>query len=644
MNRIAPLALCALTWLGCPGGGEVPTVDDRVYSEAREPCLSFEPRRQLLFGDLHAHTGYSFDAWGYGNRHDPGAAYDFAKGATVTLPPLDEAGVGTRTAVIDRTLDFAMISDHGEFIGEVELCTDPTSVAYDHSICQGVRDDPDQAALLYGTHTAMPDPERMDLCPDGGLTCIEEAARERWDAIRRAAEEHYDRSEACEFVTFVGYEYTGTPGVSNNHRNVVFRNAGALDLPVTYYEAPTAMGLWEALQDGCLDVDGCDVLTIAHNSNLSNGTMFTHVDPDAVSPEEELYAAELRARMEPLMEVFQHKGDAECRNGFAGLHDDPLCDFEKQWPADADDCGDDTGSGGMRLWGCVSRRDFGRGILGQGLAEADRLGVNPYRMGWIGATDTHNATTGLAPEAPFPGHIGTVDDTPEERLGEGTLTHDAFINNPGGLAAVWAEERSRDSIFDALRRREVYGTSGPRIELRFFAGWDYPEDLCDREDRLALADDGGVPMGARLGAAPATAAVPIFAVWATADPGTDEAPGAPLRQLQVIKGWLDGDGELHEEVVTVAGEPSEPEGPDPETCEPRAVGDGELCARWTDPDFDPSSPAFYYARVVQVPTCRWSTSECLALPEDERPELCDGPEGALSVQERAWSSPIHHSP
>lgn len=645
MKRLTPVALALFAMLGCVGGGgEVPTVDGRVYSEEREPCLSFEPRRQLLFGDLHAHTGYSFDAWGYGNRHDPGAAYGFARGDTVTLPPLDEAGVGTRTAVIDRPLDFAMVSDHAEFIGEVELCTDPTSVAYDHEICAGVREDPDQAALLYGTHTAMPDPERMDLCPDGGVACIEEAARERWAGIRQAAEDHYDRGESCEFVTWVGYEYTGTPGVSNNHRNVVFRNAETLDLPVTYYEAPTAMALWEALQDRCLDVQGCDVLTIAHNSNLSNGTMFTQVDPDATSTEDEVYAAELRARLEPLMEVFQHKGDAECRNGFPGVADDPLCDFEKLWPADAEDCGDGTGSGGMRLWGCVSRRDFARGILGQGLLEEQRLGVDPYRLGFIGATDTHNATVGLAPESPFPGHIGTVDDTPEERLGEGTLTHDAFINNPGGLTGVWAEERSRDSIFDALRRREVYGTSGPRIGLRFFAGWDYPEGLCDQGDRLALADDGGVPMGGVLPSPAAGSSVPTLVAWADADPGTVEEPGAPLRQLQIVKGWLDTEGVFREEVHTVAGDPDVPQGPDPQTCEPLATGSSELCAVWTDPEFDPGEAAFYYARAVQVPTCRWSTHECLELPGDGRPELCDGDDGGLTVQERAWSSPIHHLP
>ncbi len=643
--------------LGCgPSPSDVPEVAARIYTEEREPCADFDARRQLLWGDLHVHTGYSFDAWGYGNRHPAGGGYAFARGEEVTLPPLDENEVGTRTARIDRPLDFAMISDHGEFIGEVLLCTDPTSVAYDHPICAGVREDPDQAALLYGTHTAMPDPARMDLCPDGSTGCIEEAAGERWTAIQEAAEAYYDRTAACEFVTFVGYEYTGTPGVSNNHRNVLFRTAAVPDLPVTYYEAPTAAELWDGLNGGCWEgVDGCDVLTIAHNSNLSNGTMFEQVAPDAGTVAEELRVADLRARMEPLMEVFQHKGDAECRNGPGGAELDPLCDFEKLWPDDADDCGEETGSGGMRLWGCVSRRDFVRGILGRGLEEDDRLGFNPYRLGLLAATDTHNTLAGHTVEDAFPGHIGTVDDTPEERLGDGTLTHDAFINNPGGLAAVWAEEASRDSLFSALRRREVYGTSGPRIAVRFFGGWGLDEGLCEiadrapdagpgAADRVTLADDAGVPMGGVLDASSGSHGAPTLAVWATADPGTDDHPGAGLQRIQIVKGWLDGDGVLREEVIDVAGDTDVGSPPAPDTCATTEGGFESLCAVWTDPDFTPGHPAFYYARVLQVPTCRWSTHECQRLPPDDRPELCDTDDGALVIQERAWTSPIHVGP
>ncbi len=642
MNRIVPFLLPLLLCACDPEGTGVPRPEQTVYTEEREPCADADPRRQLLWGDLHVHTGYSFDAWGYGNRHPSGAGYAFARGEEVVLPPMEEAGGVHRTAQLDRPLDFAMVSDHGEFIGEVLLCTEPDSLGYDAAICEGVREDPDQAALLYGTHTAMPDPQRMDLCPDGTTACIDEATRARWAAIQEAAEDHYDRTSACAFTTFVGYEYTGTPDVSNNHRVVVFRTGAVPDRPVTYYEAPTATELWDTLAADCWEgVDGCDVMTIAHNSNLSNGTMFEQVAPDAGTAGEELRVADLRSMMEPLMEVFQHKGDAECRNGFEGAELDPLCDFEKLWPVDAEDCGDETGSGGMRLWGCVSRRDFARGILGRGLEEGERLGFNPYRLGLLAATDTHNTIAGHALEDEFGGHIGTVDDTAEERLGEGTITHDAFINNPGGLTGVWATENSRDAIFTALRQREVYGTSGPRVELRLFGSWTRDAGLCEASDRLARADDGGVPMGGVLTDPPADGGAPTLAVWATADPGTDERPGVGLQRIQIVKGWLDAGGTLHEQVVDVAGDAATGTAPDPDTCEPGDGGFDSLCAVWTDPDFTPGRPTYYYARVVQVPTCRWSTHECQRLPADERPDLCDTDDGARTLQERAWSSPIH---
>jgi hypothetical protein len=295
----------------------------------------------------------------------------------------------------------------------------------------------------------------------------------------------------------------------------------------------------------------------------------------------------------------------------------------------------------MRLGGCVHRLDFLRNVLLEGLREQRRIGVNPYRLGMIGSTDTHNGTPGHTATIGFPGHIGLSDAAPDERLGWGNVTHDGIINNPGGLVAVWAEQNTREDIFDALRRREVYATSGSRIVLRLFAGSGYPADLCDHADPIAEADAGGVAMGEVLSAGDSTATPTLF-VQAEHDPGSASRPGVLLQRIQIVKGWLDAADETHVAIYDVAGDADN--GASVSTsCELSGPGAESLCAVWTDPDYAADELAFYYARVLENPSCRWSAHECNALGADA-PEACSDPSVPRVVQQRAWSSPIWVGP
>ncbi len=610
----------------------------------RDPCAEHHPWRTALFGDLHVHTLYSFDAGAYETRVTAEEAYRFARGETIQLPPLDANGGGTRPVRLERPLDFAAVTDHGEFLGEVYQCTTPGMPGYESSVCELYRDTRANGALQFGSLLGVAQtPGRFpELCGPDGTGC-EHAARHRWRELQIAAEHAYDRTARCSFTSFVAYEYTNTRQVSNQHRNIVFASARVPYLPVTYFEA-TPEQLWQRLASECIDGDPeCDAISIPHNSNLSNGRLFTpQFETDATEAEQRALL-ELRARIEPIAEIFQHKGDSECRNGLSGTgatERDPLCDFEKLRPPDDEDCEDDLGTGGMRLRGCSHRLDFLRNVLKEGLVLHARVGANPFHFGFIGSTDSHNGAPGLVSSTAFPGHIGTVDDTTTERLGDGNVTHDGIVNNPGGLAGVWAEENSRPAIFAALRRGETFATSGPRIEVRFFGGWALA-DACSatHEAMLARGYEDGVPMGSDLPPLPEAEARPTFVVQGRADAGT-----VPLQRLQIIKGWLDAEGHVHERVIDVEGSAETVPPLDTTTCRASQQGWQERCRTWIDPDFDPHERAFYYARVLENPTCRWSTLQCNALPAAARPAHCNDGVVASEVQHRAWSSPIWFTP
>ncbi len=622
-GALAGVTVAAGSW-GCSDRPAAPV-------EHREPCASVAPLGNPYFGELHVHTAYSPDAMASDVRTGPREAYRFARGEPLDLPPYDAQGRATRTIQLRRPLDFAAVTDHAEMLGEVQICLTPGLEGYDSAACTGLRAivGTDTPAVLGFVDFITPylrasAPARHAFCGPDGQRCLGQASP-IWRAIQDAAEEFYDRSSACRFTTFVAYEWTfNTSQTENLHRNVIFRTASVPALPVSYMEEQTAAGLWAALERDCLERgDGCDVLAIPHNSNLSNGLMF---ESPATAEE-----AAARAAFEPLVEITQHKGDSECRPGVGTT--DELCGFEKMsrntlTPAVAE---------------VFPPLSFVRNALREGLAIERRLGANPFEFGLIGSTDTHASASGATEEADYQGHLF-------EPNAERMLSRDSPAGieaNPGGLAVVWAQENSREALFDAMRRREVYATSGTRPIVRFFAG-DLPSDLCARPDFVEQGYGRGVPMGGRLGPVGEGAAAPRFAVLALADPGVAGAPGTRLQRVQIVKGWIDAQGETHEQIFEVAGDPGNGATVDLATCEPLGAGFDSLCAVWRDPEFDRDQAAFYYPRVVENPSCRWSTWMCnrlgvvcadpASLPEQY--EECCNPAVPRTIQERAWASPI----
>ncbi|MCE2391092.1 MAG: DUF3604 domain-containing protein [Proteobacteria bacterium] len=609
-------------------------------AEASAPaCEQRDPLRQVFFGDLHVHTAFSTDAYVFGTRAGPDDAYRFARGEEIGLPPLDAQGDPLARVRIDRPLDFAAVTDHAEFIGAVGLCGTPGSPAYDHPGCDafqaaGAESPPwsdtlgSFGPLIGRIGGGSPSPE---VCGEDGAVC-REAAAGVWRSTQESAHRFNDGPPGCGFTTFVAYEYSASPELSKVHRNVVFRGESVLPLPISSLDEVEARGLWRRLREECIEAGtGCDVLAIPHNSNLANGRMFALDHREAGDLEQQRDAARLRAELEPLVEMMQIKGDSECRNGLSGvLGSDALCDFEKvrNLPEAPPDCGEGIGRGALMGEGCVSRLDFARYALAEGLREADRIGVNPFKFGLMASTDTHNATPGDVAEWAF--------DPVGWRSANGPHT------NPGGLVAVWAEQNQRDSLFDAMRRRETYGTSGPRHVVRFFGGWEYPDDLCGDPELVARGYAGGVPMGADLPDAPEGLRAPVFVASALADPGTPEHPGGLLQRIQIVKSWADADG-VHQSVIDAAGGPNGA-GVDLETCRPTGAGEKSLCGVWRDPDFDPERRAVYYARVLENPSCRWTARHCTRTPADQRHAVCENPHLPDTVQERSWSSPIWYAP
>jgi hypothetical protein len=629
--------------LGC--APSAPSVTEGEEDETAElaPCRDGDPLRQPFFGETHIHTALSFDAWtGSRIRTGPDDAYAFARGKPLGLPPYDGAGYPTRRVSIDRPLDFAMAADHAEFMGAISLCTNPSSEAWDTRMCRIHRGEEQLPvpAVVAPFARVMTLARGMDqICGPNNEWCRRETAAP-WRLTQEAAERW---NEPCEFTTFVGYEYTYGKGSGQLHRNVVFRNANVTELPLDARTLPEVEDFWAALRRECLDAGtGCDALAIPHSSNVGNGLMFVPDDPGATTQEEQVAKARLRAEMEPLVEMFQYKGDSECRSGLPGVVGaaDELCSFEKWHPEDEPLCADDGSNDGAAP--CVARQSFVRSALVDGLREADRIGVNPFQFGFIASTDFHNSAAGRVAEYDFVGGGGFADASFEQRFvpPPGMTSFRLPRMNPGGLAGVWAEENSRDSIFDALRRRETFGTSGPRIVPRFFGGWEYPEDLCAQADWVARGYDGGVAMGGELPRAPRGAEAPVFLVSALRDAGVKGHAGLPLERLQVVKGFVDEEGRLHEAVYDVAGGPTGAT-VDTRTCEASGTGYEGLCKVWRDPDFDASRRAVYYARVLENPSCRWSTWQCNTLPAKGRPEACESL--PKTIQERAWTSPIWYS-
>jgi hypothetical protein len=613
----------------------------------REACSDYSENREAFFGDLHIHTALSMDARSREMLSSPFDAYQFASGAKIGFGPFDENGQGLRKGQLRRALDFAAVTDHAEWIGEVSMCTFSGSARYDSKPCRAFRGEVEADDLLGKLLGGSRFTSLMgiggrpaEVCGEDGSLC-RAAIKSAWQLTQEATEQYYDRSTDCEFTAFHGWEYSDSPMMSKVHRNVIFRNELVPEIPISSAEQSSPLELWEKLDKLCNQTGtGCEALTIPHNPNVSNGRMFV-VPYRGEELEEQQRQASLRARMEPLVEMMQIKGESECKAGMWQVFgEDELCNFEKmrgmsQKPVE--DCEDDYSWGAIRGMGCQSRLDFARYALIEGLVEQDRIGINPYRFGMIGSTDNHNAAPGDVEEDNFRGCCANTDTTVVERLenkaqfaGSGRVAR-----NPGGLVGLYAEENSRDSLFDAMQRREAFGTSGTRIEPRFFAGSDLPEDIC-QQDFVDSGYTNGVAMGSELPAPMGSS--PLFAAAASADPeGTD------LQRLQIIKVWHDGAGNFHQQVTDVAGDANNGAHVELRTCGLRGQGERQLCGTWRDPDFSAEQSAAYYVRAVENPSCRWSWHQCLQLPEDQRPASCADPSIPKTIQERAWTSAIWYS-
>ena len=635
---------------------EVHALEDTPPSTA---CARRYPLRKAWFGGLHVHTAASFDATAFGTLASADDAYRFARGEPLPLRLRgDDAGDTAPELSISSPLDFMAVTDHAEGLGETRLCYDRASEAYDALPCRLYRGDVRlpvgdglQGIVRMASFAIFGQDRSARVCGPDGARCREQA-NIVWSNNQRSTEAWMDHSEDCAFTTFHAYEYSLAKEASNLHRNVIFASATVPQAALSAKDARKPEQLWEWLARVCIDGNPrCDALAIPHNSNWSSGRMWYPYSNRDMPAAERRRLANLRARVEPLAEIYQVKGDSECRNGIPSVFGAPdeFCNFEKlRGPSeDIADCGEEMGSGGMMLSGCVSRYSFVRYALAAGLAEERALGVNPFKLGIIAATDTHNGTPAAGLEK---GHRGSHGGDRERRSrlqGEvdvpGDIARGSPVRySPGGITGVYAEQNSRQSLFDAMARRETFGTSGPRIAPRFFAGWDLPEDICGDTDYLATAYRIGVPMGGELTAPPDRAANgPVFVASAARDP----RDGANLLQrIQIIKGWTDDSGRTHQAVYDVAGDPDNGARVDPNTCAVSGPGLNQLCATWQDPQFDPAVSAVYYARVLENPGCRWSHHDCLALPAAERPASCSDPDLPWKIQERAWTSPIWYTP
>lgn len=577
------------------------------------------PLRDAYFGNLHVHTGWSFDAYINDSITTPDSAYRWAKGEAIS------AGEGLPDLQILRPLDWYAVSDHSEYIGVLPLMEDKSNPLSQHPLAADITgDDPEAAFAAYGKlsdtiYEHHPDEELND----------PKIRRTVWAEIVKTADEHYKPGT---FTTFPAFEWTSAPDWRNLHRVVLFRDSTHVpDMALSAMDTDVPAELWKWME--LQRESGAQLLAVPHNGNASDGTMFpvgqaygdVNVDGD--------YAA-ARMRNEPLFELTQIKGTSEVYPPMSP--NDEFADFEI-WDYTLSP---DAVPPEHRLGG------YAREAIIRGLKYQQEGRGNPFKYGFIGDSDTHNAAASIE-ENNYTGKFGFELD-PRHRLEGPPGVPESAIEqvrrfSSGGVAGVWAESNTREALFDAMVRKETFATSGPRLKVRLFGGYAYPEDVMDRSQWLQTAYDGGVPMGGDLGVAPEGGA-PTFLVAATKEPD-----GANLDRIQIVKGWVEN-GEQKERIYDVAlSDGRKPDGsgaikPVGNTVDVATasytndIGATELMANWTDPDFDPAKPAVYYARVLQIPTPRWSTYDAAKLGVEV-------PKGLpASIQERAWTSPIWYTP
>jgi len=643
-----------------PANKRPPVVRFAIAVGALIVCSVTQAQTQLLWGDTHLHTSNSVDAYMAGNRSaGPDVAYRYATGKPVVHPY-------NRTRIqIVEPLDFLVVSDHAEYLGVVPVVMSGDFEQPEAGIFERVKSWAMVNILAYviedpldGTKSftgLMPEPEiqsgdsrdpiatAIEAGTDGGLESLglinDDAAirisASQWSKSMDIADDYY---EPGVFTTLVGWEWSQTASGANLHRIVLSDIDGAaaksID-PIGSDDAPYPEQLWDALE-AVSETTGATFLSIPHNPNVSKGYMFAKrtVKGEEIDP---AYANK-RMKWEPIAEVTQIKGDSETHPDLSP--EDDFADFEQfdfylQAFPQAQDYQ-------------IQKGDTARSALKNGLELEDAMGVNPFKFGMIGSTDSHTSMAS-AEEPNFWGKVAT-DSTPstkrrtdEDGYADGIQSFNGWNMSAGGLAAVWSEENTRESIVAAMQRRETYATTGPRIQLRLFGGWNFTEADALSPDLATIGYAGGVPMGGVLSDAPAATA-PQFLIHATR--GTQDHN---LDRIQIIKGWTAGTGQAEEKIFNVAWsgdrqlDSSGKLPPVGSTADIKSgktandIGATELAALWIDPEFDPAQNAFYYVRVLQIPTVRHSQLDAIALGIDTPHE------GPATIQERAYSSPIWYS-
>ncbi len=575
------------------------------------------PDNNVYFGDVHVHTGWSFDALTNGSKTTPTDAYAWAQGKPIT-------GSGGPEMQIKTPLDFYMVADHAEYMGVFNQMSNPDSPLSKTAIAKGVNS-PDTnvrvqtfAGILRDMSNGKRDPQLSDPT----------LARSVWAEIIKAAEAHYVPGQ---FTTFAGFEWTSNPQKRNLHRVVVFRDTAHLpDLVLSALDSDDPEVLWKWMDDQ--RAKGSTLLAIPHNGNASDGLMFDTVKRNG-QPIDAAYNR-TRAANEPLYEITQIKGTSETHPDLSAT--DEFAGFE-QW--------DYTLSADFER---PSRRkgSFARQALLDGIGQAAAGAGNPFKYGFIGDTDTHNAAASFE-EFNFTGKFAFENNAKERLAGvpgapAGQIQQIQEFSS-GGLAGVWAKENTREAIYDAMLRRETFGTSGPMMRVRFFGSFEYAPDDVKKADFVRTAYAKGVPMGSDL--KPGSGKAPTFLVMAIKDPKSGN-----LDRIQIVKGWIDAAGKQHEKIYDVTWSGDRKVGADGKlppvgnTVDVKTatytndIGAAQLETGWTDPEFKPGEQAFYYARVLEIPTPRWNTYDAARL------KMAPLTKVPATIQERAWSSPIWYLP
>jgi hypothetical protein len=590
----------------------------------------------VFWGDTHLHTQLSFDAGAFGNRLLPKEAYRFAKGEEVT----STTGIKVR---LSRPLDWLVVSDHSDnmglftriFEGHPDILADEEGRRIYDMIQAG-----GQTAVKATVELIAAFSQGKAISPALAVEPGTKAFRSTWEHIIDAADEANDPGR---FTAFIGYEWTSLVAGDNLHRVVIYRDgadvAGKVE-PYTTLEplgSPDPMDLWKWMAN-YEKVTGGDMLALAHNGNMSNGIMFP-VDKQYTGRKLDKTYIQERIKWEPLYEVTQIKGDGEA-HPFLSPNDE-FADYETWAYGNLDLSKAKTES--------MLQFEYAREALKNGLKLEKKHGTNPYKFGMVGSTDSHTSLATAQEDNFFGKHCGgePSDERWEHPMAKmGDLEYEGWAVAASGLAAVWAKENTREAIFDAMERKEVYATTGSRMMVRFFGGWDFVPDDAKTRSPAFVGYRKGVPMGGDLSKAPDGKA-PSFLVGALKDP-----LGANLDRIQIVKGWLDKDGKTHEKVYDVAWGDAHKRKPGSDGKLPpvgntvdvkeanwtNTIGDPELITVWTDPDFDPQEKAFYYMRVIEIPTPRWTAYDAkyfgVTMPE----------EVPMVTQERAYTSPIWYTP